>query len=78
MAEMTKMSDTQHVAALTEGLEVAVLLPCYNEAAAIAKVVIDFRRYLPGARIYVYDNNSSDNTSAQAAMGGAIPASGQR
>lgn len=52
-------------------LNIAVLLPCYNEGVAIAKVVLDFRRVLPGARIYVYDNNSSDNTAEQAARAGA-------
>ncbi|WP_371396805.1 glycosyltransferase [Fretibacter rubidus] len=52
-------------------LNIAVLLPCYNEEAAIAQVVLDFRRVLPGTRIYVYDNNSSDNTSEQAARAGA-------
>jgi len=52
-------------------LNIAVLLPCYNEGAAIAKVVLDFRRVLPGTRIYVYDNNSSDNTAEQAALAGA-------
>ncbi len=54
-----------------EDLNVAVLLPCYNEGAAIAQVVLDFRRALPGTRIFVYDNNSSDNTSEQAARAGA-------
>jgi len=47
-------------------LNIAVLLPCYNEEKAIAGVVFDFRRALPGTRIYVYDNNSSDNTAEQA------------
>lgn len=51
---------------------VAVLLPCYNEEQAIAGVVLDFRRALPGATIYVYDNNSSDNTTQQAILAGAI------
>ena len=55
----------------TQGLSIAVLLPCYNEAATIAQVVLDFRRALPGARIYVYDNNSADATSEQAARAGA-------
>ena len=41
---------------------VAVLLPCYNEAAAIAQTVADFRAALPEATIYVYDNNSTDAT----------------
>jgi len=54
-----------------EGLNIAVLLPCYNEGAAIAQVVLDFRRVLPGTRIFVYDNNSSDNTPEQAARAGA-------
>lgn len=52
-------------------LNIAVLLPCYNEEASIAAVVLDFRRVLPGARIYVYDNNSTDETAAQAARAGA-------
>lgn len=52
-------------------LSVAVLLPCYNEGASIADVVLDFRRVLPATRIYVYDNNSSDDTSEQAARAGA-------
>ena len=51
---------------------VAVLLPCYNEAAAIGPVVADFRRALPGAKIYVYDNNSTDGTAQVAADAGAI------
>ena len=50
---------------------VAVLIPCYNEAVTIAKVVDDFRRTLPDADIYVYDNNSSDGTGAIAAEHGA-------
>jgi len=52
--------------------DLAVLLPCYNEGQSIAQVVLDFRRALPQARIYVYDNNSSDDTSEQAARAGAI------
>ena len=52
--------------------DLAVLLPCYNEGPSIAQVVLDFRRALPQARVYVYDNNSSDDTSEQAARAGAI------
>lgn len=52
--------------------KVAVLLPCYNEAKTIGKVVHDFREALPDADIYVYDNNSTDGTSEQAAAAGAI------
>jgi glycosyltransferase involved in cell wall biosynthesis len=51
---------------------IAVILPCYNEASAIAQTVVAFRDALPGARIYVYDNNSSDATIAVAAAAGAI------
>ena len=51
---------------------VAVLVPCYNEEAAIAQVVTDFRAALPEATIYVYDNNSSDNTIAVAKAAGAV------
>lgn len=50
---------------------VAVLLPCYNEAATIAKVVGDFRRALPEASVWVFDNNSTDGTAALAAEAGA-------
>jgi hypothetical protein len=51
---------------------VAVLAPCYNEAAAIGQVVKDFKAALPDATIYVYDNNSSDDTSAVARAAGAV------
>ena len=54
------------------GFGVAVLIPCYNEAATIAKVVGDFRAALPEATIYVYDNNSTDDTASIAAAAGAI------
>ncbi|PWK84714.1 glycosyltransferase family 2 protein [Fulvimonas soli] len=53
-------------------LEVAVLIPCYNEATTIGDVVADFRAALPEARIYVYDNNSTDGTAAAAAAAGAV------
>lgn len=55
-----------------KGLNIAVLLPCYNEGASITNVVLDFRRFLPGQRIFVYDNNSADDTAEQAARAGAI------
>ena len=51
---------------------VAVLIPCYNEAAAIATVVRDFRAALPDATVYVYDNNSTDGTAKIAADAGAV------
>ena len=53
-------------------MKIAVLVPCYNEEAAIATVVKDFRDALPGATIYVYDNNSRDQTSARGAEAGAV------
>ena len=52
--------------------EIAVLIPCYNEELTIAKVINDFRLELPTAKIYVYDNNSSDDTSKIAKENGAI------
>ena len=53
--------------------KVAVLIPCYNEAATIKKVVEDFKRVLPeGGVVYVYDNNSSDGTAEIAAAAGAV------
>ena len=53
-------------------VEIAVLVPCYNEEAAIAKVVADFRAALPSATVYVYDNNSRDRTLARAREAGAM------
>lgn len=52
-------------------MNVAVLVPCFNEAAAIAKVVRDFRAALPSAAIYVFDNRSTDDTAAVARSAGA-------
>jgi glycosyltransferase involved in cell wall biosynthesis len=50
----------------------AVLVPCYNEAMSIAKVVADFKAVLPAATVYVYDNNSKDATVAVARQAGAV------
>jgi len=52
--------------------KIAVLIPCYNESKTIEKVVTDFRRVLPEAVIYVYDNNSSDGTAEIAQRAGAV------
>lgn len=52
--------------------KIAVLIPCYNESLTVEKVVKDFRAVLPEADIYVYDNNSSDNTAEIARKAGAI------
>nr|WP_317894397.1 glycosyltransferase family 2 protein [uncultured Sphingomonas sp.] len=53
-------------------MKIAVLLPCYNEEAAIAQTVAGFREALPDATIYVYDNNSRDRTVAVAREAGAV------
>ena len=55
-----------------ENLRIAVLLPCYNEEAAIRQTVAGFRAALPSAEIYVYDNNSADRTCQVAAEAGAV------
>ena len=57
--------------AFLDGLDIAVLLPCYNEAQTIGAVVEGFAAALPGARIHVYDNNSTDSTALRAALAGA-------
>lgn len=53
-------------------LIIAALVPCYNESLTIAKVCDDFKKYLPEATVYVYDNNSSDGTAKIAAEHGAV------
>ena len=53
-------------------LSIAVLVPCFNEALTIANVVRDFHKAVPHAQIYVYDNNSTDDTQARARSAGAI------
>jgi glycosyltransferase involved in cell wall biosynthesis len=56
---------------LVSALEIAVIVPCFNEEAAIDKVVRDFRAALPTATVYVYDNNSTDKTCEVARAAGA-------
>jgi glycosyltransferase involved in cell wall biosynthesis len=56
---------------IPSAMRVAVLVPCFNEEAAVATVVADFRKALPSATIYVYDNNSSDRTATVAREAGA-------
>ncbi|MBI9043827.1 MAG: glycosyltransferase, partial [Anaerolineaceae bacterium] len=53
-------------------LDIAVIIPCYNEETTIGKVVSDFKTELPEARIYVFDNNSSDQSAKIASQAGAI------
>lgn len=74
MAEKPSLrADTglEMVEAACRGRGVAVLIPCYNEALTVGKVVDDFKASLPEAAIYVYDNNSSDDTAKIAAEHGA-------
>jgi glycosyltransferase involved in cell wall biosynthesis len=66
------MEPTSSPAANHTRLSISVLIPCRNEAATIVKVICDFRRELPDATIYVYDNNSTDQTAALARQAGAI------
>jgi len=68
------MSSDQRFAAAETGsrIDVAILVPCYNEKRAIARVIGDFRAALPEAAIYVYDNNSTDGTVETARQAGAI------
>jgi glycosyltransferase involved in cell wall biosynthesis len=57
---------------MSDPVRIAVLVPCYNEEAAIGPVVRDFRQALPDATIYVYDNNSKDRTQEVARAAGAV------
>ncbi len=58
--------------ALVERARIAVLVPCLNEQGSVAKVVCDFKAALPGATVYVYDNDSEDATSTIAREAGAV------
>lgn len=74
---MERRAESQSIAKAGERVTgpftgVAVLVPCYNEALTVAKVVADFARALPGAEILVYDNNSTDKTAILARDAGAI------
>lgn len=51
---------------------IAILIPCYNEAATIEKVMRDYKNVLPDATIYVYDNNSTDETAQIAEKMGGV------
>ena len=72
MAEaLARFAQEEFPQAATDQPTIAVLVPCYNEEAAVATVVADFRKALPSATIYVYDNNSKDRTVAVAREAGA-------
>jgi glycosyltransferase involved in cell wall biosynthesis len=73
MVTRIRKSDAAPTSArVAAGPRIAVLLPCYNEEAAIAQTIAGFRASLPDAAIYVYDNNSTDRTIEVAAQAGAI------
>jgi len=65
---MSRMSSDE----ASTGPRVAILIPCYNEEVTVARVVGQFRAELPGASVYVYDNNSTDGTADEAARAGAV------
>lgn len=57
---------------MSENKKIAVLIPCYNEESTVGRVIADFKKVLPEAEIYVYDNNSTDNTAEVARIANAI------
>jgi len=72
IAEAALKSIGQQLDPAINHVDIAVLIPCFNEGTTVADVVKSFRIALPQARIYVYDNNSQDNTAAEAREAGAI------
>jgi glycosyltransferase involved in cell wall biosynthesis len=75
---MTIFDPSQSNPASKPDQKIAVLLPCYNEELTIGKVVDDFRKSLPKAIVYVFDNNSEDKTAQAAAEAGAVVVRSQR
>lgn len=69
---MQKFCKSKEKARKEKMKKIAVIIPCYNESKTISKVVKDYKKALPGAEIYVYDNNSSDDTAEIAKKAGAI------
>ena len=72
MGQMAAATEVINEPEAVKRCRVAVLVPCYNEDAAIGRVISDFRTVVPGATIYVYDNNSSDQTAEVARQAGAV------
>src|SRR5216684_975552 len=68
---MDRLDSVTGPALPVQAMRIAVLVPCFNEEAAVATVIADFRKALPSAEIFVYDNNSSDRTIAVARDAGA-------
>jgi len=72
MKKGTKKSTKVKKIDIIDDKKIAVLIPCYNESLTIKKVITDYKKVLPNADIYVYDNNSSDGTDEIAKKAGAI------
>jgi glycosyltransferase involved in cell wall biosynthesis len=70
--QVGRLEGARNSAMIPSSMRVSVLVPCFNEEAAVASVIADFRKALPSADIYVYDNNSSDRTVAIAREAGAV------
>jgi glycosyltransferase involved in cell wall biosynthesis len=75
---MDRLDSVTGPALPAQTMRIAVLVPCFNEEAAVATVIADFRTILPSAEIFVYDNNSSDRTVAVARDAGAQVRSARR
>jgi hypothetical protein len=71
-AEAALAAVGQQLSPALRHLDIAVLIPCFNEAKTVGEVVKSFRAALPGARVYVYDNNSHDNSAVVAREAGAV------
>jgi hypothetical protein len=71
-AEAALAAVGQQLSPALRHLDIAVLVPCFNEAKTVGEVVKSFRAALPGARVYVYDNNSHDNSVVVAREAGAV------
>ncbi len=69
---VTPKKSTSQTVTSFDGFSIAVVIPCYNEGQSIARVVQEFAAALPEARIFVYDNNSTDDTVAKAEAAGAV------
>ena len=71
-AEAALAAVGQQLSPALRHLDIAVLIPCFNESKTVGEVVKSFRAALPGARVYVYDNNSHDNSAVVAREAGAV------
>ncbi|HKZ01020.1 MAG TPA: glycosyltransferase, partial [Pyrinomonadaceae bacterium] len=78
MVRAVPLRETDSRVKASERMTIAVLIPCYNEEVTVASVVRQFKEQLPESDIYVFDNNSSDGTVAEAMAAGAIVARERR